>query len=81
MLGAALLLTHQVIVAGSVSVGVFLQADALSAWLDLIIGLVGSTGTLFAVGYMGEELNRRHLSIGRYARFFCLFDLYLATML
>ncbi|HKC92453.1 MAG TPA: proton-conducting transporter membrane subunit [Nitrospira sp.] len=81
MVGAALLLAHQVIVAGRVSVGVFLQADALSAWLDLIIGLVGSTGTLYAVGYMGEELNRRHLSLGRYARFFCLFDLYLAAML
>ena len=81
MLTAALLLTHRVIVAGSVSVGMVLQADALSAWLDLIIGLVGSTGTLYAVGYMGEELNRRHLSIGHYSRFFCLFDLYLAAML
>ena len=81
MLAAALLLAYRVIVSGSVSDGMFLQADALSAWLDLIIGLVGSTGTLYAVGYMGEELNRHHLSIGRYARFFCLFDLYLAAML
>lgn len=81
MLAAALLLAYEVILAGRVSVGVFLQADALSAWLDLIIGLVGSTGTLYAVGYMSEELNRHHLSIGRYARFFCLFDLYLAAML
>jgi formate hydrogenlyase subunit 3/multisubunit Na+/H+ antiporter MnhD subunit len=34
------------------------HVDGLSAWLDLIIGLVGSSGTLYAVGYMGEELDR-----------------------
>src|SRR6267143_854307 len=64
-----------------VSVGDFLQTDALSAWLDLIIGLVGSTGTFYAVGYMGEETDRGHLSLRRYSQFFCLFDLYLAAML
>src|SRR5262249_25418241 len=60
---------------------VLLQADALSAWLDLIIGVVGSTGTLYAVGYMGEAMDRRHLSLTRYRQFFCMFDLYLAAML
>jgi hydrogenase-4 component F len=64
-----------------VSVGDFLQADALSAWLDLIIGFVGSSGTFYAVGYMGEEMDRGHLSSRRYSQFFCLFDLYLAAML
>src|SRR5574342_610106 len=81
MLVATVLVAEGVIAAGTVSVGVFLQADALSAWLDLIIGVVGSTGTLFAVGYVGEEIDRGHLSMRRYARFFCLFDLYLAAML
>jgi hydrogenase-4 component F len=61
--------------------GSYLQADALSAWLDLIVGIVGSTGTLYAVGYMGEEMDRAHLSMRRYTQFFCLFDLYLAAML
>ena len=81
MLVAAALVAERVIVAGEVSVWGFLQADALSAWLDLIFGLVGGTGTLYAVGYMGEEMDRRHLSLRRYSRFFCLFDLYLAAML
>ncbi|MEK7235018.1 MAG: proton-conducting transporter membrane subunit, partial [Nitrospirota bacterium] len=81
MLAAAALVTGQVIAAGEVSVGAFLQADALSAWLDLIIGFVGSSGTLYAVGYMGEELDRAHLSLKRYSQFFCLFDLYFAAML
>ncbi|MBI4401084.1 MAG: hydrogenase 4 subunit F [Nitrospirae bacterium] len=81
MLASAALVAERVIVSGSVSVGIFLQADALSAWLDLIIGIVGSTGTLYAVGYVGEEMDRGHLSFRRYRQFFCLFDLYLGAML
>jgi hydrogenase-4 component F len=81
MFAAATLVAQQVIAAGTVSVGVFLQADALSAWLDLIIGVVGGTGTLYAVGYVGEEMDREHLSLRRYSHFFCLFDLYLGAML
>jgi hydrogenase-4 component F len=57
------------------------HVDGLSAWLDLIIGLVGSSGTLYAVGYMGEELDRRHVSLRRFKHFFLVFDVYLATML
>src|SRR5690242_21707848 len=55
MLASAALVAERVITAGQVSVGSLLQADALSAWLDLIIGVVGSTGTLYAVGYVGEQ--------------------------
>lgn len=81
MLASAALVAERVITAGHVSVGSLLQADALSAWLDLIIGVVGSTGTLYAVGYVGEEMDRAHLSLRRYRQFFCLFDLYLGAML
>ena len=75
MLATAALVAGQVIAAGEVSVGDFLQADALSAWLDLILGFVGSSGTLYAVGYVGEEMDRGHLSLRRYSQFLCLFDL------
>lgn len=81
ILAASVLVAGQVITAGEASVGDFLQADALSAWLDLLLGFVGSTGTLFAVGYVGEEMDRGHLSLKRYSQFLCLFDLYLAAML
>jgi hydrogenase-4 component F len=81
MLAAAALVAGQVIAAGEMSVWGFLRTDALSAWLDLIIGVVGSTGTLYAVGYVGEEMDRTHLSLRRYTQFFCLFDLYLGAML
>jgi hydrogenase-4 component F len=80
MLASAGLLADEVIRNGAVSIEGF-QTDALSAWLDLIIGVVGSTGTLYAVGYMGEELGRGHLSLRRYRQFFCLFDMYLGAML
>jgi hydrogenase-4 component F len=81
MLASAALVAERVITAGHVSVGSLLQADALSAWLDLIIGIVGSTGTLYAVGYVGEQMDRAHLTLRRYRQFFCLFDLYLGAML
>jgi hydrogenase-4 component F len=81
LLASAVLIIEPIVAGGSLSVGILLQTDALSAWLDLIIGVVGGTGTLNAVGYMGEELTRGHLSVRRYCRFFCLFDLYLAAML
>jgi hydrogenase-4 component F len=81
LIACALLIFEGVAARGSLSVGILLQTDALSAWLDLIIGAVGGTGTLYAVGYMGEEFARGHLTLPRYGRFFCLFDLYLAAML
>ena len=81
MLTSAALVTERVIAAGQVSVESLLYADALSAWLNMIIGGVGSTGALYAVGYVGEELERGHLSLRRYRQFFCLFDLYLGAML
>jgi hydrogenase-4 component F len=81
MLSAAALVVDQVIASGEVSLGAFLRADALSAWLDVILGVVGATGTMYAVGYVGEEMDRAHLSTTRYSQFFCLFDLYLGAML
>jgi hydrogenase-4 component F len=58
-----------------------LRADALSAFLDLMLAFVGVTGLLYALGYMGEELVRGHLSFQRYGWFFCFFNLYLFAML
>lgn len=81
LLASALLVFDRVVTYGGLSVGILLQTDALSAWLDLTIGVVGGTSTLYAVGYMGEEFARGHLTLRRYGQFFCLFDLYVAAML
>ncbi len=77
----ASLILESVLVEGHVRAGRLLYADGLSAWLDVIIGAVGATGTLYAVGYQGEELDRGRLSFRRFRQFFCLFDLYVAAML
>ncbi|WP_447974792.1 proton-conducting transporter transmembrane domain-containing protein [Nitrospira sp. Kam-Ns4a] len=78
---AAALVVEHVVTEGPAAVDWLLQADAMSAWFDLILGLVGGTGTLYAVGYLGEELERGRLPAERFRRFFALFDLYLAAML
>src|SRR5437660_8424142 len=63
------------------TIGLLLYTDALSAWLDLVLAVVGATGTLFAVGYLDEQFDRGLLSVRRFRQFFCLFDLFLAAML
>src|SRR5881628_621925 len=63
------------------TVGLLLYTDALSAWLDLVLAVVGTTGTLFAVGYLDEQFDRGILSVRRFRQFFSLFDLFLAAML
>lgn len=81
MVISSLLLVDAVSGSGPVSFLIFFRADALSAWFDLVIGIVAATGTLYAVGYMGEQYDRGHVSLKRFRHFFILFDLYLAVML
>ena len=81
MLVSAALLVDWVVGQQEASVDALLRADALSAWFDLILGIVGATGTLFAVGYLGEEYDRQHVTPRRHRLFFAQFDLYLAAML
>src|SRR6266511_3155811 len=64
-----------------ITVGLLLYTDALSAWLDLVLAVVGTTGTLFAVGYLDEQFDRGIVSLRRYRQFFYLFDLFLAAFL
>src|SRR5438094_10368412 len=52
-----------------VTVGLLLYADALSAWLDLVLAVVGATGTLFAVGFLDEQFGRGLISLRRFRQF------------
>jgi hydrogenase-4 component F len=81
LLAAGALVVGEVGTGTPVTFGLLLYTDALSAWLDLVLTVVGATGTLFAVGFLGEHLDRGLLSVRRFRRFFCLFDLFLAAML
>jgi hydrogenase-4 component F len=57
-----------------------IRIDALGALMVAMLGFVGATGLLYAVGYMDEELARGHVSPRRHRLFFLLFDLFLVTM-
>ena len=81
MVVSSMLLVDEVSLSGPVSFLYFLHADAISAWFDLVIGIVAGTGTLYAVGYVGEQYDRGHVSLKRFRQFFMLFDLYLGVML
>src|SRR5512132_3055033 len=81
LLAAGALVVGEVGTGTSLTFGLILYTDALSAWLDLVLAVVGATGTLFAVGFLGEHLDRGLLSVRRFCQFFCLFDLFLAAML
>src|SRR5574341_1993883 len=81
MVVAAAFLVDWVVGQREASVDALLRADALSAWFDLILGIVGGTGTLFAVGYLGEEYDRQQVTPKWHRLFFVQFDLYLAAML
>jgi hydrogenase-4 component F len=82
---AALAIASSVVVfdvaAGGEALHVHLiRIDALGALMIVMLGFVGATGLLYAVGYMDEELARGHVSPIRYRLFFFLFDLFLLTM-
>jgi hydrogenase-4 component F len=81
LLAAGALVVEKVGRGEPVTFGLLLYTDALSAWLDLVLAVVGATGTLFAVGFLDEQFNRGLLPLRRFRRFFCLFDLFLAAML
>ena len=81
LVASVLLVAQGVLTSGSLSSLYYLHADALSVWFSLILGIVGATGTLYAVGYLGEQLDRGAISFKRFQRFFFLFDSYLAAML
>lgn len=81
ILGATLGVVRSVVETGEANVGALLHADALSAWLDLLMGIVAASGTLYAIGYVGEQLDRAHLSLSDARKFFFIFDGYLAAML
>lgn len=62
-------------------IGHLLRVDALGAFMILMLVIVGGTGLIYALGYMGEELSRGDLSPSRYRMFFCLLNLYLWAMI
>jgi hydrogenase-4 component F len=80
VLGVGLL--QQVLARGRVSEWEeFFFADALSAWMVLVIAAVSLGTSLYASRYFATELDRRVLSLGRVREFFVLTPLFATGML
>src|SRR5438094_9960760 len=50
--------------------GLLLYTDALSAWLDRVRAVVGTTGTLFGIAYLAEQFHGRLITLRRLRRVF-----------
>jgi hydrogenase-4 component F len=61
--------------------GEFLRADALSAWMVLLIGIVSLATSLYAVRYFRRDLADGTVTTGRLCEFYVLTPLFTAGML
>ncbi|OGF55787.1 MAG: hydrogenase [Candidatus Fraserbacteria bacterium RBG_16_55_9] len=61
--------------------GGLLYADALSAYLVLIVSLIGVLATLYSIGYIGHEYSSGLFSAGKLREYYFLLNLFLFTVL
>ncbi len=59
----------------------FLRADALSAFMVLLIGLVSLASSLYAIGYLRRDLAAKRLTENRVREFYVLTPLFVFAML
>jgi len=80
-LGLGLALVRQVLARGVVSEwNGFLCADALSAWMVLLISVVSLASAIYAVGYLRRELADGAVTERRFREFYVLTPLFGASM-
>ncbi|MGA2747740.1 MAG: proton-conducting transporter membrane subunit [Verrucomicrobiota bacterium] len=80
-LALGIVLFRQVLARGVVTEwGEFLRADALSAWMVLLISVVSLGSLLHAGGYFQCDLDNRVVTAGRVREFFVLTPLFVAAM-
>lgn len=58
-----------------------LFADAFSAFIVLIVSIVGFVASLYSIGYMGHELKHGTIDIKRLRIYYALFHTFMFTML
>jgi len=61
--------------------GEFLRADALSAWMVLLVGVVSLASSFYAVGYFRRELSAGDLTVGRCREYYRLTPFFATAML
>lgn len=80
-LGVGMLVAFRVASGVEVGLAPYLSVDALSAILVFIITLLGSFATVYAIGYLRTEVQKKIIGFRRVRQFFVLLELYLAAML
>ncbi len=58
----------------------FLYADALSAWMVLLIALISLASAIYAIGYLRRDLDAGHLTAGRFREYYVLTPLFVFAM-
>jgi len=58
-----------------------LYADALSAYLVLIVSAIGMVSSLYSIGYIGHEFSKGVFSLAKLREYYFLLNLFLFTML
>jgi len=56
-------------------------ADAFSAYLVLIVSLVGFATSVYSIGYMGYEIKHGAMDLKRLRLYYCLFHMFMFSML
>jgi hydrogenase-4 component F len=80
-LGLGIALVYQVLARGVVTEwGEFLSADALSAWMVLLISIVSLASAIYAVGYLRRDLDDGVVTERRFREFYVLTPLFGASM-
>jgi len=81
-LGLGLVLVYKVFRYGPiVSWENSLFADAFSAYIVLIVSLVGFVASMYSIGYMGHEFNHGTMDIKKLRLYYILYHLFMFTML
>jgi hydrogenase-4 component F len=58
----------------------FLYADALSAWMVLLVSLISLASSIYAIGYLRQDLASGHLTEGRFREYYVLTPLFVFAM-
>lgn len=58
-----------------------LFADAFSAYIVLIVSIVGFVASMYSVGYMGHELEHEIIDLKKLKMYYSLFHIFMFTML
>jgi hydrogenase-4 component F len=77
--GGAILASHSVVTTTGYEVGL-LRADALTAWMLIVIGAVATVACWAGVGYLRQETGAEHAEAGAPRRYLVLVQLFLACM-